>query len=918
MAEIDINQITNAVVAELRNGATDMAGITPSTALNDSDNVLAQEGSTLKKLPVSLFKQIVAAGATVYRLTADSVVFKATTTAVAIGVTKSEGGEVTVLSTLPTGWKIGVHCESGDSYQDTYYSAPTSIDPHAWESVAVTLYDGDPQSSSSAQAVDIVTLRLVSDGEKGDKGDTGEQGPQGEKGEKGEDGYGAIANDLTTDDADKALSAAMGVVLNSNSVLESAPVDLMQSAVFQQGTVSAADGSVTSVTFSRYTEVAVEPDTCYYLVRPRSESTNYQAVVLMDADDVCSTVLDVDGAEYASPDSAKPYVFISCYSASNIGGVFKTRSDTTKVRIALVYGAATSTALDNDRSGYHLYKSDRVIVDAAKSVTSEADALLASKSLKVLLIGSSHGINTVELLPWVAKQSGYNVIVGELYKGSVTLANIADNLNDDDFYEAYYENIGDGWMVANSGVTHTLGSRKKSFDFALSRYEWDVIILQRSAAECYGEWSEGNSTSLKTIINYIGANTSYTPRIVWNSGFAYPVGGLNSYTREQQQAATESIMKAAASVKSALGIDYIPVAKAVQLCRNDDALNTLGSGALKDLSADTQHLDAGVGAIIPAMLLNEWLLRSFNKSILTTTGVPTFTDVQPLYATNIYLPNAKSANFTAPTSEQVQLIKWHVMEALGDDGEDGATAGSLILQPYNDYECYNVTALDYETGIVTVDSAVEGSINVGDYVAVTFNTSKDGGSYFSPITRISKYTFSHFGAYNASFLCAQVTAVDGKQVTVSAYINSGKGTLANATYFMLVHYGSTAPSTTKIELPSGYQGKPLRVELVGQCIGKSAATWNNWTIRLQTNASTLLMQPGSDGGHGTSVHDQVDFLAEEVWLRDLAYIYGYDTTANRERCWFRKYASGLLEQGTVIQVPYQFTVPFNIVKISIL
>lgn len=176
MADIDINQITNAVVAELRNGATDMAGITPSTALNDSDNVLAQNGGTLKKLPVSLFKQIVAAGATVYRLTADSQVYKATTTSVAIGVTKSEGGEVTVLSTLPTGWKIGVHCESGDSYADNYYSAPTSIDPHAWETVAVTLYDGDPQSSTSAQAVDIVTLRLVSDGTdgaKGDKGDTG-------------------------------------------------------------------------------------------------------------------------------------------------------------------------------------------------------------------------------------------------------------------------------------------------------------------------------------------------------------------------------------------------------------------------------------------------------------------------------------------------------------------------------------------------------------------------------------------------------------------------------------------------------------------------------------------------------------------------------------------------------------------------
>lgn len=173
MADIDINQITNAVVAELRNGATDMAGITPSTSLNDSDNVLAQNGGTLKKLPVPLFKQIVAAGATVYRLTTDSQVFKSTTTSVAIGVTKSKGGEVTVLSTLPTGWKIGVHCESGNIYTDNYYSAPTSIDPHSWQTVVVTLYDADPQSSTSAQAVDIVTMRLVSDGTKGDKGDTG-------------------------------------------------------------------------------------------------------------------------------------------------------------------------------------------------------------------------------------------------------------------------------------------------------------------------------------------------------------------------------------------------------------------------------------------------------------------------------------------------------------------------------------------------------------------------------------------------------------------------------------------------------------------------------------------------------------------------------------------------------------------------
>lgn len=174
MADIDINQITQAVVASLRSGATDMSGISASTALADTDNVLAQNGAELKKLPVSLFKKIVAAGATVYRLTVDSLIFKSDTTSVSVGVTKSEGGTITTLSSLPDGWRIGVHCESGDSFQDNYYSTLPTVDPHSWQVVTVTLYDGNPEASgSTAQAVDIATMRLVSDGAKGDKGDTG-------------------------------------------------------------------------------------------------------------------------------------------------------------------------------------------------------------------------------------------------------------------------------------------------------------------------------------------------------------------------------------------------------------------------------------------------------------------------------------------------------------------------------------------------------------------------------------------------------------------------------------------------------------------------------------------------------------------------------------------------------------------------
>lgn len=172
MADIDINQVTQAVVANLRSGATDMAGITPSESLADSDNVLAQNGATLKKLPVSLFKKIVASGATVYRLVVSSQVFKADTTSVTIGLTKSEGGTVTNLSTLPTGWKIGVAYSSGESTKSEVLSALGSIDPHAWSEVVISLCDGDP-SLSATNVLDQATLRLVSDGAKGDKGDDG-------------------------------------------------------------------------------------------------------------------------------------------------------------------------------------------------------------------------------------------------------------------------------------------------------------------------------------------------------------------------------------------------------------------------------------------------------------------------------------------------------------------------------------------------------------------------------------------------------------------------------------------------------------------------------------------------------------------------------------------------------------------------
>ena len=172
MTTEDINQITAAVIAQLRQGATDLDGIKASSALADTDNVIAANGSTVKKLPVSLFKKILAS--TVYRLMVSGQTFKADTTAVLVGVTKSEGGKIEQLTALPKGWRIKVEWKGSASAMSNVLSAPGTINPNAAAgstSVEITLYDGDPTTDQTAQAIDEATLLLVSDGKDGKVGE---------------------------------------------------------------------------------------------------------------------------------------------------------------------------------------------------------------------------------------------------------------------------------------------------------------------------------------------------------------------------------------------------------------------------------------------------------------------------------------------------------------------------------------------------------------------------------------------------------------------------------------------------------------------------------------------------------------------------------------------------------------------------
>lgn len=186
---IDINELTQAVAAKLRTGATDLSSMPVVTTVADDDTVLAQSGTALKKIKVAAIAAKGKPGdkgadAVLYRLHPSAIVYKSDTTSISLSLLKTEG-EATTTAELPDGWVVLVTWETASGLmQSATQKALTAINPNSLKdatSVRLELYTADPQlstpgSGSSAKLVDSATLLLVSDGEKGDPGTPGNDG----------------------------------------------------------------------------------------------------------------------------------------------------------------------------------------------------------------------------------------------------------------------------------------------------------------------------------------------------------------------------------------------------------------------------------------------------------------------------------------------------------------------------------------------------------------------------------------------------------------------------------------------------------------------------------------------------------------------------------------------------------------------
>ena len=460
-----------------------------------------------------------------------------------------------------------------------------------------------------------------------------------------------------------ALSAEMGKELGKElGKYKREYENLLNGATFSNQYLTYSNGviGVDDYAHGFLAKVPVEPDTCYYINRSTSWSTNSNNtnyVALMDGEGAMSLVLNEDGNDGD----------IKLNRLSPNGGVVKTRNDTEYLLIQLGRAAARPKSLVENE---YVLKTNKVVLPAEYYDVQNNVRLNDSvypyglkKALKVLLIGSSYGVNSIMALPPLAASAGIDIVVGNLYQGSVTMAQIASRMNNTDTWAAYGYFDRNGLLYRGDPTANPRVTKNTTYK-ALQDEAWDVVIIQRSAAESPTEWSAANTASALTIIDYITANCPSHPRILFNSSFAYPISQFAN--KSAQQAATDAIIAAAKKARQEVGIDIVNVARALQLCRDDATINDSS-----DLTNGTVHLNPGIGMYITACCMFEALFAIFGMSVRTQTHIHSAAELKPIYgpvASTQYpiMGDNITTKFTAPTDAQAAVIRKYAQISVRD------------------------------------------------------------------------------------------------------------------------------------------------------------------------------------------------------------------------------------------------------------
>lgn len=419
--------------------------------------------------------------------------------------------------------------------------------------------------------------------------------------------------------------------------------------------------------------IPVQPDAYYYL-SGRSPRINTRAIRCVNSEGVSpmKVLAPTNGVEYTSSwflpnadgtDTAFNGMFKTPSNAAFVQFVVSTAENTDYSRVMLEYVGEEYDA-DFTPLPYQPYDPTEVINPERIPPVLKENAESASARrfpIKVLFIGSSHGMNSISQFPWIAYKSGFDVTVGNVYKGSLTLQQVATAITNNAAIGGWFKVFRDGAWVTESSTL---------FDDVITKERWDYVIIQRSASDDT-TWTAEQATALDTIIERIIAKSVGTPRILFNSGFPDPTASVDG-----QRTQWENIMDSARNMQATYQIGIIPMATAIVNARTT-LLANIGYYSHKQLCYDSQHLDYGIGCYVCGVTLFEYILKDFGWSCLTAKGYATYEEAASFGVTVDY-DGITSSAYTEPTAQTMTIAKYCAMAAVREPN----TISSTLSEKY--------------------------------------------------------------------------------------------------------------------------------------------------------------------------------------------------------------------------------------------
>lgn len=211
------------------------------------------------------------------------------------------------------------------------------------------------------------------------------------------------------------------------------------------------------------------------------------------------------------------------------------------------------------------------------------------KTLKILSVGNSFSMDTMEHLANVALARGYgSVILGNLYIGGCSLNRHFENAENDLPAYRYYQNTGDGWSESSG---HRISE-------AVRAQNWDWISIQHGTKDGSRYTSVESYQKLPALIESIKSLAWSGAKIAFNMAWVAESYShhheITSYNGDQMLMYQRLLEVTQEAVLSAKGLDLLsPTGTAIQNARTTSLANRL--------SRDGFHLSYVHGRYIAAL-----------------------------------------------------------------------------------------------------------------------------------------------------------------------------------------------------------------------------------------------------------------------------------------------------------------------------